>query len=465
MKLYPIHVDLQGRRCVVVGAGAVAERKVATLRECGADVRLVAPQATPGLQRLAEDSALTWMRAPYNKAHLDGAFLVVAATDRPSQRGRGAGRAGTQHFGLPGRWTCRRQFHVARHRDARGPGVDRLHVGEQPDAGRRAAPAVGRGVRPGVGRTDGPGGRLRSDIKAVGDEAARRAAVQRVIDDTDVLGTGARRQSVRSGGAGAGMPLLVLGINHHSAPVEMREKLAIGDRELPRALAALLDVPAVSEGALLSTCNRTEAYAASAPGTDDPEDVLAEFLAGWHGLSRHEFDGHLYCYRDGAAANHLFCVAAGIDSMILGEPDIQRQVKQALEAAQAARKRRRPAQQAVPGGAGRRQAGAHRDRHRARLVLRRRGGGGARGADLRRVAGGPHRPGAGRGQDERSDGAAPAGARRARRAGRQPDVREGAAARGPVRRRGAAVRRPAAARCSRRISSSARRRPRTRSSP
>ena len=133
------------------------------------------------------------------------------------------------------------------------------------------------------------------------------------------------------------MPLLVLGINHQSAPIEMREKLAIGDRELPRALAALADVPGVSECALLSTCNRTEAYAVFAPGTDDPEDALAEFLAGRHGLSRHEFDGHLYCYRDGAAASHLFSVAAGIDSMILGEPDIQRQVKQALEAAQAAR--------------------------------------------------------------------------------------------------------------------------------
>ncbi len=67
------------------------------------------------------------------------------------------------------------------------------------------------------------------------------------------------------------------------------------------------------------------------------EDTLAEFLAGWHGLKRHEFDGHLYCCRAGAAANHLFSVASGLDSMILGEPDIQRQVKVALEAAQTAR--------------------------------------------------------------------------------------------------------------------------------
>ncbi len=133
------------------------------------------------------------------------------------------------------------------------------------------------------------------------------------------------------------MSLLVLGINHNSAPIEVREKLAIGDRELPLALAALHDLPGVREGALLSTCNRTEAYAVASPEAGPMEDALADFLAGRHGLSRHEFDSHLYCYRAGAAANHLFSVASGLDSMILGEPDIQRQVKTSLEAAQSAR--------------------------------------------------------------------------------------------------------------------------------
>ncbi len=133
------------------------------------------------------------------------------------------------------------------------------------------------------------------------------------------------------------MPLLVLGINHQSAPIEIREKLALADFELPPALAALAQLPGVAECALLSTCNRTEAYVFAATDAPDLEDALADFLAGRHGLGRHEFDGHLYCYRGGAAAGHLFAVAAGLDSMILGEPDIQRQVKQALEAAQAAR--------------------------------------------------------------------------------------------------------------------------------
>ncbi len=61
------------------------------------------------------------------------------------------------------------------------------------------------------------------------------------------------------------MSLLVLGINHNSAPIEVREKLAIGDRDLPRALSALRQLPDVREGALLSTCNRTEAYAVAEP--------------------------------------------------------------------------------------------------------------------------------------------------------------------------------------------------------
>ncbi|BDI29249.1 hypothetical protein CCAX7_13000 [Capsulimonas corticalis] len=82
MKFFPIHVDLNGKRCVVVGAGAVAERKVAALREHGAAVRLVAPQVTDGLRKLAEAGAVTWMNNLYHAGHLEGAFLVIAATDR-----------------------------------------------------------------------------------------------------------------------------------------------------------------------------------------------------------------------------------------------------------------------------------------------------------------------------------------------------------------------------------------------
>lgn len=78
---YPIHMDLRGKRCVVVGGGKVAERKVQRLLESGARVSLVSPSATPALVDLASSRALTWDREPYQRRHLDGAFLAIAATD------------------------------------------------------------------------------------------------------------------------------------------------------------------------------------------------------------------------------------------------------------------------------------------------------------------------------------------------------------------------------------------------
>ena len=130
--------------------------------------------------------------------------------------------------------------------------------------------------------------------------------------------------------------LLVVGINHHSAPVGVRERLAVPSYGLPDALQSLRELPGVTEGAVLSTCNRTEVYAAADNINVDNADALADWLAGLHALGRHEFDGHLYAHRDTGVARHLFRVAAGLDSMIVGEPDIQRQVRQALDAAQAA---------------------------------------------------------------------------------------------------------------------------------
>ncbi len=130
------------------------------------------------------------------------------------------------------------------------------------------------------------------------------------------------------------MSLLLVGINHHTAPIDVREQLAVAERALPDALRSLLSQPGVAEGALLSTCNRTEVYADADAGP--LEDTLADWLAGRHGLTRQHFDGHLYFQRGAGVAEHLFSVASGLDSMILGEPDIQRQVKSAMEAAQAA---------------------------------------------------------------------------------------------------------------------------------
>lgn len=130
------------------------------------------------------------------------------------------------------------------------------------------------------------------------------------------------------------MSLAVLGVNYTTADVSVREMLAIGDSRIHDALRHIANLPDIAEAGLLSTCNRTEIYVSG--GSGDFEEALTDFLAGWHRLPRHKFAKRLYHYRDAAAAAHLFSVAAGLDSMILGEPDIQRQVKRALETTQTA---------------------------------------------------------------------------------------------------------------------------------
>ncbi|WP_149195984.1 glutamyl-tRNA reductase [Luteimonas suaedae] len=121
-----------------------------------------------------------------------------------------------------------------------------------------------------------------------------------------------------------------LGINHQSAPVALRERVAFAEHALPGALAALRALPQVREAALLSTCNRTELYAI----TDDDGQALADWLATHPGGD--DLHAYLYRHRDADAVRHLFRVATGLDSLVLGEPQILGQVKQAWASARAA---------------------------------------------------------------------------------------------------------------------------------
>ncbi|MCX7563151.1 glutamyl-tRNA reductase [Xanthomonadaceae bacterium XH05] len=126
------------------------------------------------------------------------------------------------------------------------------------------------------------------------------------------------------------MPLLALGLNHQTAPVALREKLAIAPGVLADALRELAAQPGVVEAALLSTCNRTEIYCHVEAGAERmPEHWLAQFGQ----LRPDQLGAYLYRHRDDAAARHLFRVATGLDSMVLGEPQILGQVKEAWQAA------------------------------------------------------------------------------------------------------------------------------------
>jgi len=124
----------------------------------------------------------------------------------------------------------------------------------------------------------------------------------------------------------------LIGVNHKSAPLEVRERLAIPDGRLPEALVKLVSVPGVSEGMILSTCNRVEILARTVNGSAD----LRPFLHEYFSLDLASYEAHLYEYRQAEAVRHVFRVASSLDSMVVGEPQILGQVKEAYAVARAA---------------------------------------------------------------------------------------------------------------------------------
>ena len=127
------------------------------------------------------------------------------------------------------------------------------------------------------------------------------------------------------------MSLVVVGINHRTAPIEVRERVVFEPARVPDALRELATLPSVDEALIVSTCNRTEIYCAT--GTTDA--ALADWLQHYHqlGVSLHHC---LYRHEDMRAVAHAFSVASGLDSLVLGEPQILGQLKDAYRVAQEA---------------------------------------------------------------------------------------------------------------------------------
>ncbi len=128
------------------------------------------------------------------------------------------------------------------------------------------------------------------------------------------------------------MQLLLIGVNHRTAPIELRERLDFSVRGVASALIALAGRPSSSEAAVLSTCNRVEIYIACEDAGRARRD-LEEFISGFHGVPLSELAPHLYSQVGIDAARHLFRVAAGLDSLVVGEPQILGQVKDAYSLA------------------------------------------------------------------------------------------------------------------------------------
>jgi glutamyl-tRNA reductase len=127
------------------------------------------------------------------------------------------------------------------------------------------------------------------------------------------------------------MQLFAFGINHQSAPLSVREQVVFHAENLVGALRELVDHRPVKEAAIVSTCNRTEIYCA----TSEPAAAV-DWMAGYHRLKYQQLEPYLYKLPQEKAVKHAFRVASGLDSMVLGEPQILGQFKQAARAAQAA---------------------------------------------------------------------------------------------------------------------------------
>jgi len=124
----------------------------------------------------------------------------------------------------------------------------------------------------------------------------------------------------------------LLGVSHRTAPVDLRERLDFSSRDLGAAVEAVATRPSLTESVVLSTCNRSEIYVASTDPARARDELIA-FLSEYHHVPAHAFQPHLFALENSAAVAHLFRVAAGLDSLVIGEPQILGQVKDAFQSA------------------------------------------------------------------------------------------------------------------------------------
>src|SRR5438067_315205 len=126
------------------------------------------------------------------------------------------------------------------------------------------------------------------------------------------------------------MSIILVGLNHKSAPVQVRERLAFTDDACAESLRALVDGEAICEGLIVSTCNRVEVLAAT--GSMDSAagaTRISNFLSAARQVPADFFHEHLYTHADDAAVRHVFRVASSLDSMVVGEPQVLGQVRRA----------------------------------------------------------------------------------------------------------------------------------------
>ena len=332
--LYPVNLVVDGRPCLVVGGGAVAARKATGLLACGAGVHVVAPRSATRCGPRRRHRARS---GPTGAGEVAGYRLVMAATDDPDgERRRVRGRRGGRASGSTAPTT---------RPTARSPcppwcgGAPLMRHGLH----RRPQPGAGRWLRRRLEAEIGPGvrGARSSCCRRSGDALRADGRLHRGVDwqkalDSEMLDLirAGRRQQARE--RLAGVSVVVVGLNHRTRPARApRADDGRRPQRLPKALHDLVgrDEPHRGGGALHVQPHRDLRGRPS--GSTAPCTTSATSSPSWPSLPPEDFTDHLYTYHDDAAVEHLFRVAAGLDSAVLGESEILGQVRDAWERARA----------------------------------------------------------------------------------------------------------------------------------
>jgi len=340
---YPIFLDIEGKKCVVVGGGQVALRKVRALLDHGARVEVISPDLCPGLGRMFKQGKVHAVRRDYAEGDLAGAVIVVAATNDNDLNAKVAEEArarGVLINAVDDPQHC--DFIVPSHLRHGDVTIAISTGGRSPALARKIRTELEKDLAAKYAPLASLVGGVRSELKRRGIKVSADDW-QRALDLDNLTGilqaNGAQEakaallEELLPAGGRVGPPqvhLCVVGVNHSTMPVEFREKLALSTRHGDALLSLRHYVP---QGVVLSTCNRTEVYVVDSDGHCARQGGI-NFLRHCTSMPEVELLPRIYAYQDAEAMEHLFRVASGLDSMILGEFEILGQVRQALEQAE-----------------------------------------------------------------------------------------------------------------------------------
>jgi len=340
-RYFPAFLDLRGRLAIVVGGGEVAFRKVESLLAAGAKVRVIAPQMHRGLELLESRGEIELCRGVYQPGDLTGAMVVVAASSETDVNREVWGEASERNqlvnvVDVPE--LCNFIVPSIIKRDELTLAIST--GGLSPALAKRMRQKLEEVLVPEYGPFLRMLGTLRTRVRQELPLPVQREAFWGEVVNSDAFDLFRRKgeaeclqriedifHRVRDGEPAV---IIAVGLNHKVAPVEMRERFAMSGDRLAEVLDALGSI--ARERVVLSTCNRTEVYAVP----QRPKQAAEEIKNFLHQQQCPDIDDAavfscLYVQRNGNASRQLFGVASGIDSMILGEPQILGQVRDAYE--------------------------------------------------------------------------------------------------------------------------------------